>query len=271
VLTDITNPTLTRTAQAIELTLAERGYATLFATSNNNFDEEHKILELVRSRQVDGILSYPTGHRKLDHLRHLRQANQPVVLLVGDPDAGVDAVCVDERIGSYKATRHLIDSGHRRIGLIDTSNPAGNLEKREGFQQALREADLAFDPRLAVDPRGHSVVRGLLAMGELMSRPERPTALFAANDSLALGALRWCLKNKVSVPGEMAIIGFDNIEYAEHAGGPLSTVNYPVDILTELAVERLMELIGISGPLPAPRVTQIEPEVIIRESTLRAN
>lgn len=270
VLTDITNPTLTRTAQAIELALAERGYATLFATSNNNLDEERKILELVRSRQVDGILIYPTGHRKLDHLRQVRQANQPVVLLVGDPDAGVDAVCVDERVGAYKATRHLIDSGHRRIGLIDTSNPAGNLEKREGYQQALAEANITFEPALTVDPRGHSVVRGFLAMGELMSRKQRPTALFAANDSLALGALRWCIKNKVAVPGELAIIGFDNIEYAEHAGVPLSTVNYPVDILTDLAVERLMELIGVSGTLPAPRVTQIEPEVIIRESTFRA-
>lgn len=270
VLTDITNPTLTRTAQAIELALAERGYATLIATSNNNLDEERKILELVRSRQVDGILIYPTGHRKLDHLRQLRQANVPLVLLVGDPDAGVDAVCVDERVGSYRATRHLIDSGHRRIGLIDTSNPAGNLEKREGFQQALAEAGIVFEPSLAVDPRGHSVVRGFLAMSELMARPQRPTALFAANDSLALGALRWCLKNKVSVPSDLAIIGFDNIEYAEHAGVPLSTVNYPVDILTELAVERLMELIGINGPLPPPRVTQIEPEVIIRESTARS-
>jgi LacI family transcriptional regulator len=269
VLTDITNPTLTRTAQAIELALAERGYGTLFATSNNNLDEERKILELVRSRQVDGILIYPTGHRKLDHIRILRKANLPVVLLVGDPDAGIDAVCVDERRGAYKATRHLIDIGHRRIGLINTLNPMGNLEKCEGYQHALKEAGIKFEPQLAVDPRGHSVVRGFLAMGELMARSNPPTALFAANDSLALGALRWCIKNKISVPGQVAIIGFDNIEYAEHAGVPLSTVNYPVEIVTELAVERLMMLIAEQGPLPTPRVTQIEPEVIIRDSTSR--
>jgi LacI family transcriptional regulator len=268
VLTDITNPTLTQTAQAIELALAERGYATLFATSNNNLTEEKKVLELVRSRQVDGILIYPTGHRQIDHIRALRLANYPVVLLVGDPDAGVDAVCVDELRGAYKATKHLIDIGHKRIGLIDGANPLGNLEKREGYLQALQEAGIAFDPALAVDPRGHSVLRGYMATDALMAGSNRPSAIFAANDSLALGALRWCTKNNVAVPRELAIIGFDNIEFAEHAVVPLSSVNYPVDIVTELAVERLISLIVSGDDMPKPRVTQIDPEVIVRDSTL---
>ncbi len=125
VLTDINNPTLTHTAQAIEIALAERGYGTLFATSNNTLSEEIRAIELFRSRQVDGMLIYPTSHRKLDHIRPLRRANYPVVLLVGDPDAGIDAVCIDERRGAYKAARHLIDVGHRKIGFIDSANPWG--------------------------------------------------------------------------------------------------------------------------------------------------
>src|SRR5690606_16972859 len=91
VLTDITNPVLTRVAQTIELALAERGYGTLFATSNNTLSEEISAIELFRARQVDGMLIYPTSHRRLDHLRPLRRANHPIVLLVGDPDAGIDA------------------------------------------------------------------------------------------------------------------------------------------------------------------------------------
>ncbi|MCP8882726.1 LacI family transcriptional regulator [Devosia sp. XJ19-1] len=268
VLTDITNPTLTHTAQAIELALAERGYATLFATSNNNLAEEKKVLELVRSRQVDGILIYPTSHRQIAHIRALRLANYPVVMLVGDPDSGLDAVCVDEMRGAYKATRHLIDIGHKQIGLIDGANPLGNREKRQGYVNALTEAGIDFDPALAVDPRGHSVLRGFLAMDALMAGPKRPTAIFSANDSLALGALRWCIKNGYSVPRDLAIIGFDNIEFAEHAVVPLSSVNYPVEIVTELAVERLMALIGSGEELPPPRVTQIDPEVVVRDSTL---
>lgn len=268
VLTDITNPVLTHTAQAIEIALAERGYGTVFATSNNTLSEEVRAVEMVRSRQVDGILIYPTSHRKLDHLRPLRRANYPIVLLVGDPDAGIDAVCMDDRRGAYKATRHLIDIGHRKIAIIDGANPYGNLEKRQGHQQALSEAGIDFDPDFDIDPRGHSVEKGYWALDTLMTGPKRPTAIFAANDSLALGALRWALKHKLRVPEDLAIVGMDNIEYAEYAAVPLSSVNYAVETVTRMAVDRLMRLISAGDILPEPRVTQIDPDLVIRESTL---
>lgn len=268
VLTDITNPVLTHTAQAIEIALAERGYGTVFATSNNTLSEEVRAVEMVRSRQVDGILIYPTSHRKLDHLRPLRRANYPIVLLVGDPDAGIDAVCMDDRRGAYKATRHLIDIGHRKIAIIDGANPYGNLEKRQGHQQALSEAGIDFDPDFDIDPHGHSVEKGYWALDTLMTGPKRPTAIFAANDSLALGALRWALKHKLRVPEDLAIVGMDNIEYAEYAAVPLSSVNYAVETVTRMAVDRLMRLISAGDILPEPRVTQIDPDLVIRESTL---
>ena len=267
ILTDITNPTLTRTAQAIEMALAERGYGTLFATSNNDPEQEIKALEMFRSRQVDGMLIYPRSHRRLDHIRKIRQSNYPIVLLVGDPDAGIDAVCVDERRGAYKATRHLIDTGHKRIGIIDSANPLGNVEKSDGYRQALAEAGIGFDAKLTADPLGHSVIKGYWAMDALMNTANRPTGIFTANDSLAIGALRWCQKNGLQVPKDVAIIGFDNIEFAEHAATPISTVNYAVEIITELAVERLMKLVAAKDGLPEPRVTQIEPDLVIREST----
>jgi len=267
VLTDINNPVLTHTAQSIELALSARGYGTLFATSNNNLTEEVRAIEMVRARQVDGILIYPTGHRQLDHLRMLRRANYPIVLLVGEADAGIDAVGMDERRGAHKATRHLIDVGHRRIALIDGANPQGNREKREGYQQALAEAGIGFEPALVLDPRGNSVDRGYWAVDGVMSGPDRPTAVFAANDSLALGALRWCLKHNVRVPEDVAIVGMDNIEFGEYAGVPLSSVDYAVETVTRMAVERLMRLIAAGDQLPEPRITQIDPDLVIREST----
>ncbi|MBI4921684.1 MAG: LacI family DNA-binding transcriptional regulator [Devosia nanyangense] len=267
VLTDINNPTLTHTAQAIEIALAERGYGTLFATSNNTLSEEVRAIELFRSRQVDGMLIYPTSHRQLDHIRPLRRANYPVVLLVGDPDAGIDAVCIDERRGAYKATRHLIDVGHRKIGFLDSANPLGNSEKLQGYQQALQEAGIDFDADFWVDPHGHTAAKGYWAMDTLMSGKKRPTAMFAANDSLAIGALRWCLTHHMRVPDDVAIVGFDNIEFAEYASVPLSSVNYAVEVVTRMAVDRLMRLISAGDTLPEPRVTQIDPDLVIREST----
>jgi LacI family transcriptional regulator len=267
VLTDINNPVLTHTAQSIELALAARGYGTLFATSNNNMAEEVRAIEMVRARQVDGILIYPTGHRQLDHLRMLRRANYPIVLLVAEADAGIDAVGMDERRGAYKATRHLIDVGHRRIGIIDGADLQGNHEKRDGYQQALDDAGIAFDPGLILDPRGTSVDRGYWAVDGILRRKDRPTAIFAANDSLALGALRWCLKHKVRVPEDVAIVGMDNIEFGEYAGVPLSSVDYAVETVTRMAVERLMRLIAAGDQLPEPHITQIEPDLVIRDST----
>lgn len=268
VLTDITNPILTRVAQSIELALAERGYGTLFATSNNSLVDEISTVELFRARQVDGMLIYPTSHRKLDHLRPLRHANYPIVLLVGDPDAGIDAVCMDERRGAYKATRHLIDMGHKRIGLFDGAHRHGNPEKRDGYLQALSEADIEYDRSLEVDPRGHTVERGYWATETMMEAPRRPTAIFGGNDSLALGALRWALKHNLRVPEDLAIVGMDNIQYAEYAAVPLTTVNYAAETVTRMAVDRLMRLIAAGDHLPVPRVTQIDPDLLVRESTV---
>lgn len=267
VLTEITNPMLTHVAQAIELALAERGYSTLFATSNNDLATEKKVIEMFRSRQVDGMLIYPRNHRDLDHIKRLRDNNYPVVLLVADLDAGIDAVCMDERRGAYQATRHLIDIGHQRIGIIDGAKPGGNFEKREGYARALTEAGLSTDETLVADPQGNAVIRGYWAMDRLMNLAHPPTALLAACDSLAMGALRWTQKNGYRVPQDVAIMGFDNIEFAEHAATPISSVNYAVQMVTEQAVERLIGLIGAGDVLPEPRVTMIEPDLVIRDST----
>jgi LacI family transcriptional regulator len=115
---------------------------------------------------------------------------------------------------------------------------------------------------------GHSTVSGYTAMGRMMANGRRPTAVFAANDSLAIGALRWCLANGVRVPQDVAIIGFDNIEFAEYASVPLSTVKYAADVVSRMAVDRLMRLISEVDALPEPEVTLIDPEVIVRESTV---
>lgn len=269
VLADITNPILTQTSQALEKALMARGYGTLFATSNNSLTEEIDAIEMFQARQVDGMLIYPTrGQRNYQHILRLRQANFPVVMLVPGQDAGIDMVSVDEKLGAYKAVRHLIDQGHTVIGTIDTNNPNGNREKFEGYCQALAEAGIAFRDEWQVDPINHTPSAGYWAMDTLMNGA-RPTAVFVANDYMALGALRWCQRNEISVPRDMALIGFDNLDISEFFATPLSSVNYEIELVTRMAVDRLMRLIGTAGPLPEPRVTLIEPELVLRDSTAR--
>ncbi|MEO6013109.1 MAG: LacI family DNA-binding transcriptional regulator [Devosia sp.] len=267
VLTDLRNPIITHTAQAVEVALAERGYGTLFATSNNTFAEEAKVVEMFRSRQVDGILIYPARHRELEHLRPLRRANYPIVLLIADPDSGLDGVSVNDRSGGMQGTRYLIGRGHRRIGFLDASSRNGNLEKLDGYQQALADHGITFDPALVMETNGHYSRDGYFATDTLMAMPHPPTAIIADNDSIAIGTLHWCHKHKVRVPQDLAVMGFDNIAFGEFSQPPLSTINYDVGAVARMAVDRLMRLIGADDQLPEPRVTLIDPELIIREST----
>lgn len=266
ILTDIMNPTLTQTAQQVELALAARGYGTLFATSNHSLAEEQRAIETFRARRVDGILIYPAVHHELGHLKALSK-QFPLVLLIGGPDVGIDVVSVDDRRGAQRAIRHLIELGHKRIGLLNPTPESGNSEKFEGYQQALAQAGIAFDPDLVVASNGHYATNGFFAFEELMSIARPPTAVFCHNDSLALGALRWCHKHGRRVPQDVAIMGYDNIEFTEFAEPPLSTMNYAVDVVSRLAVERLLKLISAGDQGPEPRVTLIEPELVVRDST----
>ena len=268
VLADITNPILTETSRMIEKELAKLGYGTLFATSNNTRREEVAAIEMFRSRQVDGMLIYPArGDRNFEHLIKLRRANFPVVLLTCGEDIGVDMVGVDEKVGVYKAVRHFIDLGHRRIGTLDSNASEGNHEKFDGYVQALASAGIGFDPELQVSPAGYGPAAGYWAMDTLMAAANRPSAVFVANDYIAVGAVRWCQKHGLRVPEDVALIGFDNLEMSEFLSAPLSSVSYEIDILTRLAIERLLKLIAASGKLPSPRVTMIEPELAIRDSS----
>jgi len=266
-LTDITSPLLTQVARSVEHELKVLGYVTLLAASNGDLQEELRAVATFRARQVDGMLVYPHDHSRLDHLRRLRVGGTPMVLLAGDGAGEMDVVCLDEHAGALRATRHLLDAGHRRIGLIDGASRRGNPAKTEGYEAALRSAGIDPSPELVIDPEGHSVGHGHAAFGRLMDLSEPPTAVLTANDRLALGGLRWCQEKEVAVPRDVAVFGFDNIEYAEYASIPLSSVDYPSEELARQAVARLMTLIEQRDHSPPPEWVRIQPELVLREST----
>lgn len=266
ILHEITNPILTTAAERIQRSLAARGYGVLFASSNGSLEAEMRAIEMFRARMVDGLLIYPVRHQELGHLQRLRARNFPVVLLVGIRDAGLDAVGIDEYAGAYDATRHLIETGHRRIGALVTPQ-YGTNDKYTGFVDALASAGITPDPRRVSGCAEHSIRGGLVAMDALMAGPDRPTAIFASSDVLALGALRWAKLNGVAVPQALAIVGFDNDEAARYAVTPISTIDYDVDGLAERAVDRLMRLVDGGPVLPAAEADLLRGPLIVREST----
>lgn len=267
VLTDIRNPILTQVAQEIATGLSESGYATLFATSDNTIEREIEAIQTFRGRQVDGILIYPTEHRDIDHVRSLRAQGYPVVSLVSDREKTLDTVSIDEHLGARKITEHLLAIGRRRIALLDSASPLGNTEKQEGYVEALSAAGVAPDLAWRVAVPGHGIEEGYSATGVLWERGMRPDAILATTDSVALGVQRWCEDNDLAIPGDVAVAGFDDIEFARLSSVPLTTVAYPVEQIARTAVARLIELVHVTGPLPSPAERLLDPQLIVRQST----
>jgi LacI family transcriptional regulator len=265
ILHEITNPILTSAAEKIQRTLAARGYGVLFASSNGSLEEEKRAIETFRARMVDGLLIYPVRHNELGHLGRLRERNFPVVLLVGIEGSGIDAVGIDEYAGSRDATRHLVARGHRRIAALITPQYQTDRKYR-GYVDALRDGGIAVDPAL-VGRCVTSIAGGLAAMAGVMAGPDRPTAVFASNDVLALGALRWAKLAGLRVPQDLAVVGFDNVEAARYAVTPVSTIDNDVDELAQRSVERLMRLVEAGPVLPAPETALLHGRLIVREST----
>jgi LacI family transcriptional regulator len=265
VLTDIMNPTLTLVSRYLEQDLARRGYSLMLAASDHDPLKERGALEVFRSRQVDGILIYPTIHDRLDHIRAVRQAGYPVLVLADIPFSGMDVVAIDDRTGGYRAMRHLIELGHRRIAMLDAAQLLGNSEKHDGALRAIAEASLPSKTLRAYRPDGHSATAGFHAAELFMREKNRPTALFATTDSLAIGVLRWCRDNGLSVPEDLAIVGYDNTEAAEFSAVPITSVHYAAADVSRLAVERLLSL--ISSTSQGPLVTLIDPQIVARESS----
>lgn len=270
VMGNIANPILTRTAQAIASALMTHGFTTLFATSTNSVEQERKILDVFCGRQVDGVLIYPTNHAELDHIRALRQLHIPVVKLATERKEGIDTVSLRERFGGYIATRHLLELGHRRIGIIDDGTVDGNHEKIDGYQDALAEWGIPLDPKLLHLRRGNSPKLGHSAMDQFVALPDPPTAVFCTIDPVALGVLDWCARHGLKVPEDVSIIGFDDFDFAAFTATPLTTIAYDTHALATKAVERLLFLIDAADSAISPVAQTIEPHLKVRESTAPA-
>jgi LacI family transcriptional regulator len=264
VLTDLMNPILTASAKAIERHLSAEGYRLLIWCTNGSLDSEREALGLLRSRQVDGVIVYPAYHQDIGHFVALRRARHPIVLLAGRAP-GIDIIASDDGGGARRATEYLLGRGHAPIGLIDTAGGQRNPEKLEGYKAALAAAGVPFDPRLAVNAPGLSPNDGKAAMAALMARAA-PRAVLASADPLAVGVLGWCRENGRRVPEDIAVMGFDDIEWAPFAEVPLSSVRYPAEDVAVKAVERMLQLLGAGARMPRPCTVMLEPELVLRAS-----
>lgn len=245
----------------IESELDRAGYSALYVSGHWDAREEAKSIEVLRSRRVDGIIVL-TGRLPDKALRECAKTI-PVVVTGRTLNApGLFSLSFDNFEGGRLATRHLLDLGHRRIAFITgvANHPDAN-ERLRGYREALEAAGIDYDPALVVNGDFHEC-SGLQAVNQLLANRQKFTAIFAANDQMALGASLGLHRHGLGVPKDVSLIGFDDLPMATYTVPPLSSIHESAYELGCLAASSMLQLLGggqPTGRLPAPRL-------VVRES-----
>jgi LacI family transcriptional regulator len=266
VVLDVGNPFFAEVVRGAETRAAEEGMSVLVGNSDENPAREDGYLDLFREQRVNGVLITPASE-DLPRLRRVQDAGIPVILVDSEiGDGEFVSVAVDDVEGGYLAASHLLASGRRRIAYIGGPLSIGQvLHRLEGARRAVAEVDGA--ELEVVETSALTVLNGRATGEALAARPveERPDAVFAANDLLAIGVLQALTASAdVSVPDDIALIGYDDIDFAGSTTVPLSSVRQPAHLLGYTAVDLLTRQIdGGSGD----RHVRFHPELVVRRST----
>ena len=280
VVTTIADPFIGEIVQAVESTAHDRGYTVILVSSDAEPDREIKAVEMLRSQRVDGVIVTSSRVGALYH-DYLERLGVPVVLINSHSQQSglcTFAVNVDNRHGGCLATEHLIQLGHRRIAyLTGPASHIDNLDRLAGYRQALAEAGIPFDPAMVAPGtgRGDGVERVLPMLKALQSPP---TAVFCYNDVTAIGLMHAARQAGLSVPGDLAVVGFDDIPFALYIYPPLTTIAQPKLEMGKSAVEMVLALVSdrdrakANPPTSGSRISVIsdivvQGRLVVRESS----
>jgi len=261
---DITNPFFPAIARGVEDAARRHGFAVVLGNTDGDPQRERAYLDILRTRWVDGVLFAGVGGEVGD-LHELMAEGVPAVLIARDVGGGqIDTVLTDGFAGLRLGTTHLLRLGHRRIAFL--GGPRGLPVARErlnGYRRALREFRLQPDHHMIVSG-DFRVDGGRAAMARLLARDRPFTAVVAANDLMAIGAMEVLRAAGRRIPEDVAVVGFDDIPFAAFVDPPLTTVAQPTYRLGALAVERLLAL--MRGEVGGPRRIVLQPQLVVRRS-----
>ena len=266
VIPDLTNPIFPPIIRGIEHALRKDDYTAIFADSNENVDEEELIVERMRDRQIEGLI-LATAHRAGQIVDRLAEENVPVVLINRAADNGrVLSVTNDDYRGAQLAVDHLLNLGHRRIAhLAGPQYLSTGFDRREGYLAALKRRNISVDKKLIIACETFSIDQGVTAFEELLKRDVPFDAIFAANDTLALGCYRVLRERGISCPETISIAGYNNMPFIDMVNPPLTTVRFVKYQMGVEAANMLLRLLDEADEPPLPII--LEPELLVREST----
>lgn len=268
IILDISNPVLSTIASTIEATAYAQDYHVLLYNTAHSAAREQAYLREIGSRRADGVIIVNTINR--DNMVLLAADGVPTVLIDSSTlPSPVPVVSVDNSAGAYGATQHLIALGHRRIAHIAGSYDLGVARERQlAYSQAVSDSGLPYQRVVYAPSVQWGCESGYIAMRELLADEERPTAIFAASDALAIGAYRALAEAGLRVPDDMSVVGFDNIEVSAFTSPPLTTVHQPLSEIGQQAFTLLLSM--LDGRQSAPANVLLPAGLVQRESTREA-
>ncbi|WP_416911118.1 LacI family DNA-binding transcriptional regulator [Paracoccus sp. (in: a-proteobacteria)] len=259
----LTDTVMAMLYEALAHAAARAGQFTIVATTGDEPDADRRAADALLRRGVDGLI-LSTAREGDDLTRELSGRGVRHVLALRHDGDSLAAVG-DDPLGGYLATRHLIDLGHRDIALLTGPAYASSARGRvKGYRQAMTEAGLAIRPDLLA-ASSFSIESGAEAAARLMKLDHPPTAIFAVNDNTAIGALSALTNRRVSVPGDMSLVGYNDIPIVSRLPTPLTTVRVPFDQIATAALELFLS----DDPPSDQRLRVVAPTLIPRQSTAR--
>mgnify|MGYP003765719557 CR=1 FL=1 len=268
---DICDPFYAEQARGVEEAAKAKGYTMILIDFDEDPEAELSAVNTCRSKRVDGII-LTSVFARVDHIEGLEKQGVPLVLLNRWlPSMETDFVINDNFNGAYRATRHLIDLGHKHIAHITGPLTITSVRERYlGYCKALEEAGLSVHPSLVSQGESLKPEAGEEAARQVLAGKPRPTAVFAYCDTLAIGVMSMARKMGLMIPEEMAVVGYDDIPLAAYLGVPLTTIAQPARDMGKLACQILIEKIEREGdeqgrPWPRRQVKTLA-SLVVRSS-----
>lgn len=265
IIPDLSHYFLSRLARTVVERARDVGLSVIVSDSLEDTETEEEMIEQMAAREIDGLMLLPVG-RDWGHVRELSRRKLPMVLMDRiRPDVSDFAVCVDNFQSAYRATELLFERGHRSIACIQRLPDAWiNEERVRGFREAHRAHGVELDPGLILG-EGYGRQNGYLEVKRLLNSTDRPTAIFALSHIVTLEALRAIRDHGLTVPGDVSLIGFDDLPHAEFFSQPVTTMRQPIEEMARMSVDLLIE--QIETPSGAqPMTIQLPCELIQRDS-----
>ena len=265
IIPDSANPFFAAVTRGVEDTSFEQGYSVILCNSDGDLDKELVYTNVLSEKRVDGILFVAAGV-STTHIQALQAQRRPLVVVDRDiPAVAVDSVLTDNAQGGRLATEHLMALGHRRIGCImGSSSLTPSADRVSGYRQALATAGVAVDTALIVKG-DFQYASGYRAAQQFLAMDDAPTAIFACNDLMAIGAIRAALELGRQVPADLSVVGFDDVRLASFVNPPLTTIVQPKYTMGVIATTMLLERLRDPEVLPRRRV--LDTYLLRRQST----